>query len=279
MPITAHPTRCRRLALTLAAGSVLAAGCSAGSPAGTLDDARSKGTLRVALTQANPPWNFLKDDKPAGYDVDVARELAKRLGIGKVEFVGSDFGSFIGGVRAGRFDIVVSGQTITDARKKQVGFSRPYQVNGIAVFVGRGNTSVSGPSGLEGRTIAVSEGTTQAEFARTNIPGARVKTYRNATFALTDVGRGRADAALVSKFQGAYLADKNDLSVKAVGALLETEVNGMTFRKDQKDFKQKVDGALGDMIVDGTLTTISRRWLGGLDMAAELRRLPAGTSR
>lgn len=265
--------------LFLASGAVLAAGCSAGASPGAPGHAGSKGTLRVALTEANPPWNFLKDNKPAGYDVDVAHELAKRLGIGRVEFIGSDFGSFIGGVQAGRFDIVISGQTITDERRKQVDFSRPYEVNGVAVFVGRSNTSVSGPSSLRGRTIAVTEGTTQAEYARKNIPGANVKTYKNATLALTDVGQGRADAALVSKFQGAYLADKNNLAVKPVGPLLETEVNGMTFKKGQKDFKQKVDNALNAMIDDGTLSDISRRWLGGHDMAAELSKLPADQAR
>ncbi|KAF5999198.1 ABC transporter substrate-binding protein [Streptomyces sp. WAC00263] len=268
-------SRCLRLAALLVSGAVLTAGCSVGSSANTLDSARSKGTLRVALTEANPPWNFLDNDKPTGYDVDVAHELAKRLGIGKVEFIGSDFGSFIEGVRANRFDIVISGQTITDERKKQVDFSRPYEVNGVSIFVGKSNTSPTGLPSLRGKTIAVTEGTTQAAYARTKIPGAQIKTYKNATLALMDLGQGRADAALVSKFQGSYLADKNNLPVKAAGALLETEVNGMTFRKGQKDFEENVDKALGDMIDDGTLATISRRWLGGLDMAAELRDLPA----
>ena len=269
-------SRCLRLAALLVTGAVTATGCSAAASDSTLDNARSKGTLRVALTEANPPWNFLDgDNEPAGYDVDVARELAKRLGIGKVEFIGSDFGSFIEGVRARRFDIVISGQTITAERMQQVDFSRPYEVNGISVFVGTGNTSITGLASLKGRRIAVTEGTTQAEYARTKIPGALIKTYKNATLALTDVGQGRADAALVSKFQGAYLADKNNLRVKATGALLETEVNGMTFRKGQQDLKGKVDKALNDMIGDGTLSDISRRWLGGLDMAAELRKLPA----
>ncbi|WP_203237665.1 transporter substrate-binding domain-containing protein [Streptomyces sp. CdTB01] len=277
--ITHQTSRCLLLTALFVTGAVTATGCSAGASGSTLDNARSKGTLRVALTEANPPWNFLDgNNKPAGYDVDVARELAKRLGIGKVEFVGSDFGSFIEGVRAERFDIVISGQTITAEREKQVGFSRPYEVNGVSVFTRTGNTSVTGLASLKGRTIAVTEGTTQAEYARTKIPGARIKTYKNATLALTDVGQGRADAALVSKFQGAYLADKNNLRVKATGALLETEVNGMTFRKGQKDFKAKVDKALNDMITDGTLSTISRRWLGGLDMARELRNLHAGTA-
>ncbi|MGW6454902.1 transporter substrate-binding domain-containing protein [Streptomyces sp. NPDC055078] len=275
--ITTPTSRIRRLAVLLAAGAAITAGCSANSADDTLGKARSKGVLRVALTQANPPWNFLEDNKPVGYDVDVARELAKRLDIDRVEFIGSDFGNFIGGVQAGRFDIVISGQTITEERRKQVDFSRPYEVNGVSIFVREDRTALADASSLRGKTIAVTEGTTQAEYARSEIPGARIKTYKNATLALTDVGQGRADAALVSKFQGAYLADKNDLRVKAAGKLLETEINGMTFRKGQKDFKQKADDALSGMIEDGTLSSISRRWLGGLDMAAELRNLPAGT--
>jgi L-cystine transport system substrate-binding protein len=64
-----------------------------------------------------------------------------------------------------------------------------------------------------------------------------------------------------------------------VGELLAREVNAMTFRKDSPRFKQAVDEALTAMIEDGTLSAISQRWLGGLDMAAELANLPADQNR
>lgn len=252
---------------------VALAGCGGGQAGGDLlERVKSAGVLRVAQTQANPPWNFLDAGKPAGYDVDVADELAKRLGIGKVEFVASNFQSFIPGVQAGRFDAVISGQTITEERKKQVDFSRPYQVNGISVFVA-GDSPVGGVADLTGKKVAVTAGTTQAAFAKKSIPGADIRTYENATLGLTEVGRGRADAALVSRFQGAFLAQKNGLAVKPAGPLLESEVNGISFAKGADTFKQAVDKALGDMIADGTLSAISRKWLGGLDMSAELGRL------
>ncbi|WP_433436614.1 transporter substrate-binding domain-containing protein [Nonomuraea sp. CA-141351] len=247
------------------------AGCGSGqAQSDLLQRVKAAGVIRVAQTQANPPWNFLENGKPAGYDVDVANELAKRLGIAKVEFVPSNFQSFIAGVQAGRFDAVISGQTITDERKKQVDFSRPYEVNGISIFVAAGS-NIGGLTDLKGKKVAVTAGTTQAAFAKKSIPGADIKTYDNATLGLTEVSRSRADAALVSRFQGAFLAQKNGLTVKPAGPLLESEVNGISFAKGSTTFKQAVDKALGDMISDGTLSAISKKWLGGLDMAEQLK--------
>ncbi|MEV1240473.1 transporter substrate-binding domain-containing protein [Nonomuraea sp. NPDC050022] len=252
-----------------------ACGHSSADAADLLRRVKESGTLRVAQTQANPPWNFLDGGKPAGYDVDVANELAKRLGIAKVEFVASNYQSFIAGVQAGRFDAVVAGQTITPERAKQVDFSRPYQVNGISIFVADANSDITGLTDLQGKKIAVTAGTTQAAFAKKSIADADIKTYDNATLGLTEVARGRADAVLASRFQGAFLAAKNNLKVKAAGPLLESEVNGISFAKGSASFKQAVDKALNDMIADGTLTAISRKWLGGLDMTQELAKVPA----
>lgn len=268
----------------LLALAMAASGCSAGSATGGGDDllarAREAGTLRVAMTQANPPWNFVDEaSRPVGYDVDVANELARRLNVGKVEFIASNFQSFIEGIRADRFDMVISGQTITPQRREQVDFSRPYQVNGVSIFIRAGGSSINGLGDLADRSVGVSAGTTQETFAREQIAGADVRTYQNATLALTDLGQGRVDAVLVSRFQGSYLAERNRLPVQPAGELLEREVNGMTFAKGSPRFKQAVDQALNTMIDDGTLSEISRRWLGGLDMAAELRQLPAEQNR
>ena len=275
----------RKLLLLLPALVVLllsAPACAKSPSAGgdVLDRVRSAGSVRVALTEANPPWNFLDAaSRPVGYDVDVANELARRLQLGKVEFIASNFQSFIEGIRAGRFDMVISGQTITPQRREQVDFSRPYEVNGVAIFVRAGDRSIRGLPDLAGRRVGVSAGTTQERLAREKIPGADVRTYDNATLGLTDLGRGGVDAFLVSRFQGGFLAERNRLPVQPVNGLLEREINGITFKKDSPRFKQAVDGALAAMIDDGTLTAISRRWLGGLDMAAELRQLPADQNR
>jgi L-cystine transport system substrate-binding protein len=112
------------------------------TPAGdTLDQVRHSGVLRVALTEANPPWNFLdREGRLKGYDVDVAREVTRRINATRVTFIGTDFATFIGGIRAGKYDIVISGQTATAERRKEVAFSRPYALNSVAVFVSTGVT-------------------------------------------------------------------------------------------------------------------------------------------
>lgn len=245
------------------------------APGDLLSRVKAAGVLRVANTQASPPWSMVDEHgAPVGYDVDVADELAKRLGVPKVAFVVSNFQSFIPGVQSDRFDMVIAGQTITEERKKQVDFSEPYEVNGVAIFVQASNTAIKTLADLRGKRIAVTAGGTQEQFAREHIPNADVKTYENAILALTDLHIGRVDAALYSRFTGAYLAQKNGLKVKPLAQLLNVEINGMSFKREQPAFRTAVNQALNAMIQDGTLTRISRRWLGGLDMVEDLRKLP-----
>lgn len=247
---------------------------SAQSEDDLLDSVEAAGVVRVALTLASPPWSFLDaQNQPAGYDVDVANELARRMGVPEVEFIRGTFQNFILGVEAGRFDMVVSGQTVTEERRQQVDFSAPYQVNGVAIFVRGDNVEIRTEADLAGRRVAVTAGSTQEAFAHETIPDVDVRTYETATLALRDVALGRADAALYSLFVGAYLAEENGLDVKPLPGLLNSEVNAISFAKGQSAFKEAVDGALAAMIEDGTLSEISRRWLGGQDMAAALVQL------
>jgi len=235
---------------------------------------QAAGVLRVGMTLASPPWSMLDEqNRPAGYDVDVANELASCLGVSNVEFIPGGFDTFIAGVQSQRFDMVISGQTITEARLEQVDFSAPYQVNGVAIFVAASNEAIQSEADLAGMRIGVSEGSTQETYARENIPGADVKTYANATLALRDVAIGRADAAIFSRWIGGYLADQNDLAVVPLPGLLNSEVNGMSFAKGETAFGEAVNGCLGEMVSSGTLSEISRKWLGGLDMQEELAKL------
>lgn len=260
------------LALALAFGAAQRAQGQAAND--LLQRVRDAGTLRVGMTLASPPWSLLDEqNQPAGYDVDVARELAACLEVPEVEFIPGTFETFIPGVQSDRFDIVISGQTVTEERKQQVDFSAPYQVNGVAIFVRSGNDAIQSQADLAGKRVAVSEGSTQERFARETIPDVTVQTYKNATLALRDVALGRADAALFSRFIGAYLAEQNDLGVEPLPGLLNSEVNAMSFKKGEDGFKEAVDGCLATMIDTGVLSDISQRWLGGLDMVEELATL------
>lgn len=247
------------------------AACAQTPTGDTLDQVHRSGLLRVALTEANPPWNFLdREGRLRGYDVDVAREVTRRINAARVTFIGTDFSTFIGGIRAGKYDIVISGQTVTPERRKQVDFSRPYALNSVSMFVHAGNSAIHGPADLPGKKIGVSEGTVQAEYARTQIRHAKVKTYRNAILALEDLSWGRSDAVLVSRFQGDYLAEHRGLAIVPVGQNLHDYPLSMSFRKRSPAFEAAINMAINAMIDDGTLSAISRRWLHGRDVVAEL---------
>lgn len=268
----------RPLGLCASAAMILVLTACARTPAGdTLDQVRRSGMLRVALTEANPPWNFLdREGRLKGYDVDVAREVARRVHASRVTFVGTDFATFIGGIRAGKYDIVISGQTATAERRKEVAFSRPYALNSVAVFVRTGNTAIHGPADLPHKQIGVSEGTVQADYARTRIRHAEVKTYRNAVLALNDLSWGRSDAVLVSRFQGDYLAEHRGLAITPVGQTLHDYPLSMSFRKGSPAFEAAVNTAIDAMAGDGTLSAISRRWLHGRDVVADLGATRSG---
>lgn len=269
----------------MSGAALLLAACSGTNPgaggdpsgAGLLEALRESGTMRVANTQVNPPFSFVdENNEVVGYDVDVAEELAGRLGIDDVEYVVGTFQTFIPGLEADKWDAVVAGLTITDERKQQVEFTCSYLVNEISAFAATGANDVSefaSEADLAGERVAVTAGGVQ-EQKISEIGGVDVMTFDNATLALRDVATGRADLYVGAKFTGAYLADMNDLDVEPVdaelGGLLSTEVTGIAFPKGETELTEAANEALAAMIEDGTLSELSKKWFGGLDVVETL---------
>lgn len=240
-----------------------------------LTDVREAGTLRVANTQAHPPWDFLDDTGAlGGLGVELAREIARRIGVAEVEFVPARFQDLIPGIEAGRFDLVMAGHTITPERDEVVDFSNPYMVVGTSVFVREGDEEISTVLDLAGRTVGVLAGSVQEGWIAETFPGGEVSvsTYGTPAQALSDLAFGRVDGVIYSNDAGAWLAAEQDLAVEAATAV-DRETNGMVMREDEDEFRDAVNGALDEMIEDGTYAEMSARWLGGLDMAEELRLL------
>ena len=265
------------MAIGLLAAACGASGSSASGPQSErsrvvtdlLANLRETGTVRIANTQANPPFSFVNADGDlVGYDVDVANEIATRLGIDNVKFVQGTYETFVSGLNAGKWDIVISGLTPTDERDKVVDFTCPYQVNALSLFVADSNDTIRGEAGLKGSTIAVTSGSTQEQRAR-KIPDASVRTYSNSTLALRDVAIGRADVYIGSRWTGSYLAERNDLDVHPVKGAISAETNAIAVPEKASALRDAINRAMKDMISDGTLSKLSKKWFGGLDMVAE----------
>jgi polar amino acid transport system substrate-binding protein len=207
--------------LVLAAGLALAAGCSGGPGADSLEQARSKGTIRVGFAN-EPPYAYQESSsgRLTGEAPEIARAVLKDLGVAQIEGVLTEFGSLIPGLNAGRFDIIAAGMYILPERCKEITFSNPTYSVGAAFLVARGNpkklNSYADVARHANARLGVVAGAVERSYAReTGIPDARVVVFPDAPSALEGVAAGRVDA-----FAGTSLT-VNSLLVRADSPALE----------------------------------------------------------
>ena len=242
------------LTVLLAAGAVQAADL--------LDDVKQRGTLRIAVEGTYPPFNY-KDDKGqlTGFDVDVAKAIAAKLGV-KPEFTTTEWSGILAGLSAGKYDVIVNQVAATDKRRETFDFSEPYVISAPQLIVRADEKrQLATAADLKGKKIGVGQGSNYADLAK-SIDGADVRVYPGAPEYLQDLATGRIDAAINDTLLIPYLAQKTKLPVKAGAPIGKPESNAIPFRKGNPKFKQAIDKALADMKADGSYTKISTQWFG-----------------
>ena len=252
-------TRHRLTALALATLVLVAAGPLRADPA--LDRVRQAGTLRVGTEGTYPPFTFHNGAGDlVGFDVELAREVGKRLGI-KTVFVEGKWDGLIAGVDAGRYDAVVNEVGITDARKAKYDFSEPYIVSKAALIVRGDNAAIKDFADLKGKSSAQ---TLTSNFGK-------IAERYGATLVGTDgfdqsialVLQRRADATIndsLSFFD--FHKHKPDADVKIVALQGDADRSGILLPKNSPDLVAAVDGALDAMKQDGTYATLSNTYFG-----------------
>lgn len=219
------------------------------------------GVMRVGFEGAYPPFNFLNEQKQFdGFDVDVANDIARRLGV-SVEFVATQFEALIGGLDADKWDIVIAQMSITDQRKKQVDFTEPYVVTGGVIIVRNGESGYTTLADLKGRRVGAGSGTTFEEVA--TAAGAEVTTYKSVNQYVQDLENRRLDAIINDRITMGYLIKSKNLPLKISSTdLVSRDVIGMAVKKNNSDFVAAVNKALNEMKTDGTYKTIYMKWFG-----------------
>lgn len=261
---------CRLFAVS-AFGALLAPTASA-QQADLLANARASGVIRVANTQASPPWSMLDDkNQPAGYDVEVAREVAKRIGVARVEFVADLFKNFVEGLKAGKYELVMNDLTPTPEREKQVDFSVAYGLEDFRIFVRTFNNDIKDRPDLKGKRVGVTAGTSNESWSRANLPGSEIVTYDNGGLVFNDIAIGRIDALISSHFGGMRYASVNKLPIKEVGPILTYQLSAAAMPKNQPALREAVSKAIREMRADGTIDRLSNRLLGvSYQMSAQI---------
>ncbi len=218
----------------------------------------------IGLDDNFPPMGFRdQNNQLVGFDIDLAREAAKRLGA-EVEFKPIDWNAKEAELNGKRVDALWNGLTITDKRKEQIAFTTPYLENRQIVVV-TGKSPIKSKSELAGKVVGVQEGSSAVEAVEKDPVGKSVKELKkfgDNVAALLDVSAGRLDALVVDEVVGRYYLAKRPGEYQVLDEHFGTEEYGVGVRKDDKVLLGKLQNALEEMKKDGSAGRISTTWFG-----------------
>jgi polar amino acid transport system substrate-binding protein len=242
-----------------------------------LDSIMAKKTLMVATDANWPPQSFINDkNEMDGFDVDVAREIAKRLGVG-IEFITPSWDIITAGNWNRRWDLHVGSMTPTKARAEKLAFPAVYYYTPAAVAV-HDSSNISSVAALSGKKVGTGTSTTfelylqndlsiDAEGAPTfeyQISNPEIKSYETSTIALDDLrlGDGVRLDGVVSSLPVFLEAIENGYPIKVVGEPIFYEPLAVTIDLGDQELNDKLKDIISAMRKDGTLTKISKKWYG-----------------
>lgn len=252
-------------ALLVCATSLLAACGQKDEPAPQAAAPAAAKKVVVGLDDNFPPMGF-RDDKNelVGFDIDMAREAAKRMGI-EVEFKPIDWSAKEAELNGKRVDALWNGLTITEERKKNIAFTAPYMANHQIILVAQASP-VQTKADLAGRVVGAQDGSSAVDAIKKDAPVAaslkEVKLFGDNVTALMDLSAGRLDAVVVDEVVGRYLASKREGQYRVLEENFGTEDYGVGLRKEDTELLAKLDDTLTAMKKDGSAARIAQQWFG-----------------
>ena len=227
----------------------------------------SAGTLTIGSDVSYPPQEYMDaSSNPVGFDIDVATEIASRLGL-QPKVINFNFNDIIPALNAGQFDIIISAMNITPVRSEAVDFVQ-YYAAGQSVLVPKGNPkNIKTLDNLSGLTVAVQQGTTEQDsltaentkLSAAGKPAINVLVYGTDTDAVDQLRVGRADAAMDDDPVAAYYIALNPNFEVALAAY-NPQDEGIAVSKTNADMKTSITQVIAAMKSDGTLDAIKAKW-------------------
>lgn len=230
---------------------------------------KERGSIIVAMEGTWAPWTYHdEDDNLVGYDVEVAQNIAEKLGV-EVEFIEGAWDGLLAGLDAGRYDIMVNGVGVTEERAEKYNFSTPYAYNKTAVIVRGDYDEISSMEDLKGKKTANTISSTYA--AQAEAYGATVTGVDDLNQTIELLLSKRIDATLNAEVVfNDYKKEHPEADVKIATYSDQVEEIAIPIRKgdDTVTLLDAVNDALDEMAKDGTLTELSEKYF-GIDISKE----------
>jgi polar amino acid transport system substrate-binding protein len=261
------------MALAIVAATLV--GTSPVQAGATLDRVRASGQVVDILITEYPPFGFINaENRVDGFDVDVAKAFAAKLGV-KLKIETPAWESIISGHWAGRWDIAIASATPTEDRAKVIDFPVVYYNTPAVLVVHNDEKAIRSAADLTGKKVGVGNGSTYEAFLNQHfampgqtavsypfhdvvvIPGDETINARNLA-----LGPGVRLDAVVTSLTTARTGIESTKRLKIVGPPLFTEPNAVITDKGDPEWNAEVKRVFGELKADGTLAGISRKWFG-----------------
>ncbi len=231
----------------------------------SLKKIQDKGELVLGLDSSFPPMGFTDEDgNIVGFDIDLAKEVAKRLGV-ELKLQPIDWSAKELELSSGAIDCIWNGMTITPEREEQMQISIPYIANGQVLCV-KSDSEVKTLADMSGKTLALQAGSSavdalnKAEDFKETL--ADVAEFDENMTALLDLDAGNVDAVLIDKIVAEYYIKTKGADYRLLEEELAAEEYGIGFRKGDVALCEAVNQTLVDMYNDGSLSVILNDWFG-----------------
>lgn len=241
--------------------AVLAMGMLAGC--GNKEDAKSKeesqDKLVMATNAAFPPYEYVEGDDFKGIDVEIAGEIAKKLGM-ELEIQDVEFDSIVAGVQSGKYDMGMAGMTVTEERKQSVDFTDSYATAIQVVIVKEGSDIKSVDDLSEDTKIGVQQGTTGHIYASDDYGEDAVTPYNKGADAVQALTAGKIDCVIIDNEPAKAFVEANE-GLQILETEYVTEEYAICISKDNSQLLEKVNAALKELKEDGTIDKIVAKYI------------------
>jgi arginine/lysine/histidine/glutamine transport system substrate-binding/permease protein len=229
--------------------------------ANSLQDVRERGVLIIGTDATYPPFELKVGDRFEGFDIDLGNEIGKELGVA-VRWENINWDGIFAALRARKFDLVISDVVITDKRKQELAFSRPYFPSGQTIVRRKGDERIRSSRDLPGKLVTVQQETTgQYAVEKLGLPAERIRKFETMQDALLEVRNGRGDAAVGDLPALGEMIRKGYPELEVVGGIFVRENYGVVLRRGEPELLTAVNDALGRIMADGRYARIYQRWI------------------